>query len=163
LHGGRIFHRSAGDRPRRGQAGRRPEGYHERNVAMRTRAYRPEAPGCLEGRSLLSGVAGTAADPAFLTRREFNFVPEQIQEAFHEFRQGFGISELHDEINEATVAVPFGRKDGLAASINGILDTLQREMHAKNPNAVSTARNEVLAVTREAMQAQAQAGNVVVR
>ena len=130
---------------------------------MRKRAYRPEVPGCLEGRSLLSGVAGHSADPTVFTRREFNYVPEQIQEAFHLFRQGSGISELHDEINEATVAVPFGRQDGLAASINGILGTLQHDMHAKVSDAVSTARNEVLAVTRAAMQAQAQAGNVVVR
>jgi hypothetical protein len=130
---------------------------------MRTRAYRPEAPGCLEGRSLLSGVAGPSADPTVFTRREFNEVPEEIQAAFYDFRQGDGISQLHDDILDAVVVVPFGRQEGLATSINGILDTLQREMHAKNPNAVSAARNEVLAVTREAMQAQAQAGNVVVR
>ena len=130
---------------------------------MRKRAYRPEVPGCLEGRSLLSGVAGHSADPTVFTRREFNYVPEQIQEAFHLFRQGSGISELHDEINEAVVAVPFGRQDGLAASINGILGKLHQDMQAKVSDAVSTARNEVLAVTRAAMQAQAQAGNVVVR
>jgi hypothetical protein len=130
---------------------------------MRPRAYRPEAPGCLEERCLLSGVAGHSADPTVLTRREFNYVPEQIQQAFYLYRQGSGIPELHDEINEAIVAVPFGRQDGLAASINSILDTLQHDMHAKVPNAVSTAHNEVLAVTRAAMQAQAQAGNVVVR
>ena len=55
---------------------------HERNVAMRTRAYRPEVSGCLEDRSLLSSVAGLSADPDVLTRREFNLIPEQIQEAF---------------------------------------------------------------------------------
>jgi hypothetical protein len=130
---------------------------------MRTRAYRPEAPGCLEGRSLLSGVAGHLADPIVLTRREFNYVPEQIQEAFLDFRQGSGISELRNEISDAVVAVPFGREDGLAASIDGILGTLRSDMHAKVPQAVSIAHNEVLAVTRAAMQAQAQAGNVVVR
>jgi hypothetical protein len=130
---------------------------------MRKRAYRPEVSGCLEGRSLLSGVAGHSADPTVFTRREFNGVPEQIQDAFHLFRQGSGFSELHEEINEAVVAVPFGRQDGLAASINGILGTLRQDMRAKVSDAVSTAHNEVLAVTRAAMQAQAQAGNVVVR
>ena len=114
---------------------------------MRTRAYRPEAPDCLEGRSLLSGVAGPSADPTVLTRREFNDVPERIQGAFYNFRQGNSISGLHDEINDAVVAVPFGRKDGLAASINSILDTLRRDMHAKDRSAVSTAHNAVLAVT----------------
>jgi hypothetical protein len=130
---------------------------------MRTRAYRPEDPGCLEDRSLLSGVARPLANPTVFTRREFNLVPEQIQDAFQLFRQGSGFSELHDEINEAVVAVPFGRQDGLSASINNILGTLRHDKHAKVPDAVSTAHNEVLAVTRAAMQAQAQAGNVVVR
>ena len=130
---------------------------------MRTRAFRPEAPGCLEDRALLSGVAGHSADPTVFTRREFNFVPEEIQDAFHLFRQGSGFTELHEEISEAVVAVPFGRQDGLAASINSILGKLQQDMHAKVPDAVSAAHNEVLAVTRAAMQAQAQAGNVVVR
>ncbi len=130
---------------------------------MRTRAYRPEAPGCLEDRSLLSGAAGPSADPIVFTRRQFNNVPAQIQDAFYLFRQGGGIPELHDEINEAVVAVPFGRQAGLAASINRTLNTLRQDMHAKVPQAVSIAHNEVIAATRAAMQAQAQAGNVVVR
>ena len=128
---------------------------------MCRRAYHPEVLG-LEDRSLLSSVAGPSAHPIVFTRRQFNFVPEQIQSGFYSFRQGGGIAELHDEINEAIVTIPHGRQQGLATSINRILNKLQHDMRAKVPQAVSIAHNEVLAVTRAAMQAQAQAGNVIV-
>ena len=48
---------------------------------MRTRAYRPEVPGCLEDRSLLSGVAGLSADPVVLPHRRFNLVAEHMRRA----------------------------------------------------------------------------------
>lgn len=95
---------------------------------MRKRAYCPEVPGCLENRSLLSGVAGLSAHPIVLTRRQFNQVPERIQTAFHLFRQGNGISHLHDDILSAVAIIPFGRVDGLGASINGILGRMQHDM-----------------------------------
>jgi hypothetical protein len=135
----------------------------ERNVAMRTRAYRPEVSGCLENRSLLSGVAGTSSVPIVLTRREFNQVPEEIQEAFLEFRQGFGIEELHTEILDAVAPIPFGQADGLGSSITRILKTMQRDIHGKDPQAITSAHNDVIAVTRADMQALAQAGTIVVR
>ncbi len=130
---------------------------------MRMRAYRPEVPGCLEDRSLLSSVAGLSADAIVLTRREFNMIPEQIQEAFHFFRQGYGVLHLHDEILEAVVNIPFGRVDGLAVSINGILNRMQHDLSAKVPHAISSARNDVIAVTRADVEARVQAGDIVVR
>jgi hypothetical protein len=130
---------------------------------MRTRAYRPEVSGCLENRSLLSGVAGPSSVPIVLTRREFNQVPEEIQSAFQEFRQGFGIEELHDEILDAVVTIPFGQADGLGVSITRILKTMQREIHAKDSQAITSADNDVIAVTRADVQALAQAGLIVVR
>jgi hypothetical protein len=130
---------------------------------MRTRAFRPDVPGCLENRSLLSGVAGASADPTVLTRREFNQVPEQIRAAFQQFRRGFGIEELHDEILNAVVTIPYGKADGLGASITRILRTMQREIHAKDPQAINSASDEVIAVTRADVQALAQAGKIVVR
>src|ERR1700733_4642909 len=129
---------------------------------MRTRAYRPEVPGCLENRSLLSGVAGTSADPTVLTRREFNLVPEEIRSAFQEYRQGFGIEELHNEILDAVAPIPYGQADGLGSSITRILKTLQRDIHAKDPQAINSAVNAVIAVTRADVQALAQAGRIVV-
>jgi hypothetical protein len=130
---------------------------------MRTRVYRPEVPDCLENRSLLSGVAATSADPIGLTRREFNTVPEQIRSAFLEFRQGFGIEELHDEILDPVSSIPYGQADGLGSSITRILKTMQREIHAKDPQAINSAVTAVIAVTRADVQALAQAGRIVVR
>jgi hypothetical protein len=130
---------------------------------MYTRVYRPEAPACLEDRSLLSSVASLPADPAVLSRRQFNLVPEQIQSAFHLFRQGYGIAELHDEILSAVVGIPYGRVDGLAVSINRILNRMQDDLHAKVPHAISSARNDVIAVTRADVQARAEAGDIVIR
>jgi len=130
---------------------------------MRTRAYRPEVSGCLENRSLLSGVAGLSADPIVLTRREFNQVPEQIRSAFQEFRQGFGIAELHDDILDAVVVIPYAQADGLGVSINRSLKTMQRDIRAKDHQAISSARNDVIAATFADVQALAQTGDIVVR
>jgi hypothetical protein len=126
---------------------------------MRTRAYRPEVPGCLENRSLLAGVAGMSADPIVLTRREFNLVPEEIRSAFEDYRQGFGIEKLHNDILDAVAPIPYAQADGLGSSITRILKTMQRDIHAKDPQAI----NAVTAVTRADVQALAQAGNIVVR
>jgi hypothetical protein len=130
---------------------------------MRTRAYRPEVPGCLEDRSLLSGIAGMAAHPIVLSRQQFNLVPERIQSAFQSFRKGFGIAQLHDDILGAVVRIPFGRVDGLAVSINGILNRMQHDLSAKVPDAISSARADVTAVTRADVEARAQAGDLVIR
>ena len=127
------------------------------------RAYRPEVPGCLEDRSLLSSVAGRSADPIVFTRREFNMIPERIQEAFQFSRQNGDISHLHNEILDAVANIPFGRVDGLAQSINGILNRMQHDLSAKVPNALNSARNDVIAVTRADVEARAQAGDIVVR
>ena len=130
---------------------------------MRTRAYRPEAP-WLPGRPIpVIGRRGTLGRSYRFHASSVRRRARQIQDAFYLFRQGGGIPELHDEINEAVVAVPFGRQAGLAASINRTLNTLRQDMHAKVPQAVSIAHNEAIAATRAAMQAQAQAGNVVAR
>jgi hypothetical protein len=130
---------------------------------MRTRVYRPGVPDCLENRSLLSAVAATSADPITLTRREFNLVPEEIRSAFQDYRQGFGIEQLHNDILNAVVAIPYGRAVGLGSSITRILKTMQRDIHAKDPQAINTAVNAVIAVTRADVQALAQAGRIVVR
>jgi hypothetical protein len=130
---------------------------------MRTRVYRPAVPDCLENRSLLSAVAATSADPIGLTRREFNLVPEEIRSAFQEYRQGFGIEELHNEILDAVAPIPYGQADGLGSSITRILKTMQRDIHAKDPQAINSAVNAVIAVTRADVQALAQAGHIVVR
>jgi hypothetical protein len=130
---------------------------------MRERAYRPEVPCCLENRSLLSSVPGPSPNPTVITRREFNRIPEQVQLAFVGFRQGNGISPLHDDIFTAMAIIPFAHADGLVTAINGILKTLKHEHRAKGPAAVTSAHNEVLAAIRADMQSLAQRGDVVVR
>ena len=130
---------------------------------MRKRVYRPGVPDCLENRSLLSAVAATSADPMVFTRREFNLVPEEIRSAFQEYRQGFGIEELHNEILDPVSSIPYAQADGLGSSITRILKTMQHEVHAKDRQAISSAVNAVIAVTRADVQALAQAGRIVVR
>jgi hypothetical protein len=130
---------------------------------MRTRVYRPGVPDCLENRMLLSAVAATSADPIVLTRREFNLVPEQIRSAFQEYREGFGIEELHNEILDPVSSIPYAQAHGLGSSITRILKTMQRDIHAKDPQAINSAVNAVIAVTRADLQALAQSGRIVVR
>ena len=48
----------------------------------------------------------------------------------------------------AIVNIPFGRVDGLAKSINGILKMMEQDIHTKVPDAISTAQNDVIAVVR---------------
>ena len=89
---------------------------------MRTRAYRPEVPGCLEDRSLLSGVAGLSADPVVLSHRRFNKFAELTRLGFHSFGRDRDVSALRSEIYDVAVMIPFGRVDGLGVSVNRILD-----------------------------------------
>lgn len=130
---------------------------------MRTRAYRPEVPGYLEERSLLSGGAGLPTAPVVLLRRQFSKVGEQIHLGFQLFARDRAIDDLHDKIFSVGVMIPFGRVDGLGASINGILDRMERDLDANVPFAIRTARTDVLAVTRAAVQVRVQAGDVVIR
>jgi hypothetical protein len=129
---------------------------------MRTRAYRPEILGCLEDRSLLSGVAGLT-DPVVLTRRQFHFIAEHMRQGFVTFARNRDVSQLHNEINDVAVWIPFGRVDGLQVSINHIVNTMQHDLAANVPHAIRNAGNDVLAVTRADVQALARAGDLVVR
>ena len=130
---------------------------------MRTRAYRPEVPQCLEDRSLLSGIPGLSADPVVLPRRKFNMFAEEIRVTFQTFARDRLASDLHDRIFIYGVMIPFARVDGLGVSINRILDRLHRDLAANVPDAIRSARTDVLAVIRADVQARVRAGDVVVR
>ena len=130
---------------------------------MRTRAYRPEILACLEDRSLLSGVAGLTADPVVLSRRQFHFIAEHMRLGFQLFARYRDVSQLHNEINDVAVWIPFGRVDGLQVSINRIVNRMQHDLSANVPSAIRKAGNDVIAVTRADVEARAQAGDVVVR
>jgi hypothetical protein len=131
---------------------------------MRTRAYRPEVPGCLENRSLLSGVAGVSADPVILLQFKLNKVAELTRDYFVTFgERDRSVADLRVALIDVIVMIPFERVDGLGASINGILGRMQKDLSANVPDAVRTAGNDVIAATRAEVEARVQAGDVVVR
>jgi hypothetical protein len=137
--------------------------HHTRNVAMRTRAYRPEVPGCLEERSLLSGVAGLSADPVVFRQRQFNFVLQHMSGGFDLFARNRDIFQIPSEINDVIVMIPFGRVDGLGVSINHIVNRMRHDISAHVPHAARSALFDVLAVTRAQVEARVRAGDVIVR
>jgi hypothetical protein len=130
---------------------------------MRTRAYRPEAPCCLEDRSLLSSVAGPSAHPVVLTHRRLNFVLERMRQGFDLFGRYRDVIQLHSEIEDVVVMIPFERVDGLEVSIDRIVDRMRHDLSDHVPHAVRSALNDVIAVTRADVQARVRAGDVVLR
>jgi hypothetical protein len=130
---------------------------------MRTRAYRPEATGYLEDRSLLSGVAGPSADPVIFSRHRLSFIVEHIQGGFDLFARYRDISQLHSEIDDVVVMIPFGRADGVRGSINRIVTRMQNEISAHVPHAFRRARIDVNAAIRADVEARVQAGDLIVR
>jgi hypothetical protein len=130
---------------------------------MRTRAYRPEVPVCLEDRSLLSGLAGPSADPVLFSRHRLSFIVEQMQGGFDAFARYRDVSLLHGGIDDAVVMMPFGRVDGLRASIFRILTRMQNDFSAHVPHAFRRARIDANAVIRAAVEARVRAGDLVVR
>jgi hypothetical protein len=136
---------------------------HERNVAMRARAYRPEVPVCLEDRSLLSGVAGPSADPVILSRLRLRFIVAHIQDGFSLFARNRDVSQLHSEIDDVVMLIPFGRVDGVRASINRVVTRMQNDFRDQVPRAFLQARLGVNAVIRADVEARIRAGDLVVR
>src|SRR4051794_7396889 len=108
---------------------------------MRRRAYRPEVPGCLEGRSLLSGVAGLSADPVVLSLRRLNRVAGHMRFSFGDFARLRVISLLREELHNNAMFVPFGRLDGLGASIDRIVDGMQHDLSAPPTSLTPSARS----------------------
>jgi hypothetical protein len=130
---------------------------------MRTRAYRPEAPFGLEGRSLQSGVAGLSSDPVVLPRRQLNSILDHMRSGFILYTRYHDVSQIRSEIDDVVVNIPFERVDGLDVSIDRILSTMRQELSARDPNALGTALHAVIAATRAEVQARVRAGDVVVR
>lgn len=124
---------------------------------MRTRAYRPEAPICLEGRSLLSG------DPVVLLRNHILTITQQTEISFQSFGRDPSIPDLRISLSNVIVMIPFEQVDGLGMKINGIVTTMGQELSDKVPHAIRSAYDEVLAACRAEIAARVQAGDVVVR
>ena len=130
---------------------------------MRKRAYRPEVRDCLEDRSLLSGVAGSSADPAVFPRHKLILIADHIRIAFTLFARYHDNSQLHTEIDDVVPEVPFGKVDGLESSILPILDRMRHEIRAHVPHAFSSARHDVIAVMLAGVEARERAGDLIVR
>jgi hypothetical protein len=136
---------------------------YKRNVTMRTRAYRPEVPGRLEGRSLFSGVAGPSADPVIFSRHQLSFIVQHIQQGFDVLARNRDVSQLHSEIDDVVGMIPFGQVDGVRGSINRVVTRMQNEVAAHVPHAFGRARIDVNAVIRADVEARVRAGDLVVR
>ncbi len=130
---------------------------------MRTRAYRPEIPGCLEDRSLLSGVAGPSADPVVFSRHRLSFIVQHIQQGFDLFARYHDISQVRSEIDDVVVMLPFGRADGIRGSLDRVVARMQREIRAHVPGAFHRARIDVTNVIRADVEARVRAGDLIVR
>jgi hypothetical protein len=130
---------------------------------MRTRAYRPEVPGCLEDRSLLSGLAGPSADPVIFSRHRLSFIVQHMQQGFDLYARYRAVSLIHNEVDDVVVMLPFGRADGVRGSIDRILTRMQREISAHVPHAFRRARIDVTATIRADVEARVRAGDLVVR
>src|SRR5262249_31622121 len=134
---------------------------HRRSIAMHWRAYRPEVPVCLEDRSLFSVAAGPPADPFVYSRQRFNFFAEHMRIGFDLFGRYRDVTQLHSEIDDIVVLIPFGRLDGLDVSISHIVDRMQHDLSSKVPHAVRSAFHDVIAVAHAEVEARVRAGDVI--
>ena len=130
---------------------------------MRTRAFRPEVPVCLEDRSLLSGVTGLSAHPVVLPQRRLNFVFDHMRQGFILFSRYHDFIQLHSEMEDVSGLIPFAQVDGLGVSIERILNRMQHDFFAHVPHTWSSARHDVIAVTYADVEARVRAGDVIVR
>ena len=92
---------------------------------MRRRAFRPEVPGRLEDRSLLSGVAGLPGGPVVLSIPQLNQQIEHMQSSFAYFSRYREIPHLLNELHDDAEMIPFSRADGLDESIDDIVERIK--------------------------------------
>lgn len=130
---------------------------------MRTRAFRPEVSDCLEGRLLMSGVAGRPADTYVFTGRQFKVFAVHLQIEFDIYTHIKDIDHLRNGLDDLIPLIPYARADGLHAKVEHIVGQMRRDIRANVPHAIRRAANEVLAVTRAELEARVQAGDVVIR
>lgn len=130
---------------------------------MRKRAFQPEAPACLEERSLLSGVGRPPGDPFVLSGYRYDNAIDQIRLNFQRFDKTRDSLQLVRTLRDLQVLIPFGQVDGLGAEINRIMKTMRRNLLFRVPDAIHTARTDVIAAVKAEVQARVDSGDVVVR
>lgn len=129
----------------------------------RTRAYRPEVPGRLEDRALLSSAAPSAADPRVLLSYKLTQIGQQTQTAFQLYLRDGECAHLGDSIHGVVVMIPFQQADGLSRRIAGILSNMRHDIRAHVPDAVQTAYRDVIDVILLDVEAGVHAGKIVIR
>lgn len=130
---------------------------------MRGRAYRPELPGYLEDRLLMSGMVGSATDPVILSARRLVFVGRQIRQGFHIFGRDRDIPHLREDLYNVAVLIPFGRMDGLGVTMNRIVTQMGRDLTTHARGVIPSAQAAVLAATRGVVRSRVEAGDVIVK
>jgi hypothetical protein len=127
---------------------------------MRTRAYRPEVPGLLEGRSLLSGVAGQAAPYVFRVG-QYKLYVVHTQANFTSFARYGDATQIRHEFEDVIPLIPFALADGLPSKFDSIVDQMVGDVRAGVQHAIRSAYDELIAATRAEVEARVQAGDVV--
>jgi hypothetical protein len=101
--------------------------------------------------------------PLFSHVASLTSCPKKSGRLFRNFARASGLKNFTTEILDPVSSIPYAQADGLGSSITRILKTMQREIHAKDPQAINSAVSAVIAVTRTDVQEIAQAGRIVVR
>lgn len=128
----------------------------------RRRDFIPEAPGGLEGRTLLSG--GHAAHPGAvpLSGRAFGLILLQTKGYFQQFAISGDLATLKSQLAQGASTLPFNQADGLGPKTNTILDQMEANITARVPGAITLAYQQVVAGLRTAQAMHIQDGTVFV-
>lgn len=132
-------------------------------MPMRRRAFRPEAPAALDDRSLMSGVVGPSAGPVVLPIRQLRLVVDRVQLTFSAFTRNSTFSQLREDLLSDVAAVPFGRADGLEASVDRIVVGLHDDLQDRAPFAVRSAERRMIATIRQDVAIRVRAGDLILR
>ena len=86
---------------------------------------------------------------------------EHIKFAFGEFTPFRVVYVLREDLHDVAKAVPFGRVDGLDATIDRIVDRMQHDLSAHVPHPIRSAQHALLVAIHSNVVARVRAGDVV--
>ena len=129
---------------------------------MRKRAFVPEPPGCLEGRTLLSSLAKVPHGPVGLSGVTFNLGNLRIRGYFQQYALGGNFKLLQTQIAAISTAIPYGRVDGLGQKTNVILDQMRADQANGVAGAINTAYQNLSAGLKADVDARIANGTVFI-
>ena len=94
--------------------------------------------------------------PLFSHAASLTSCPKKSGRHFRSIARASGLKNFTMRFLTPLSSIPFAQAVGLGSSITRILKTMQREIHAKDPQAINSAVNAVIAVTRADVQALAR-------